>query len=88
MASTRLQASYSGPFAPYPSVGYPAVDFIGAGNMSPRTGAVGGAGNMGAASGQTGVNQLLPHQIAASTPLAIIVVVAVGYIIWHISSRI
>lgn len=79
--------SYGGTsMALYPSAGYPLVDFAGAGNMSPRSGGVGGASTM--ASGQGGVGQLLPASIAKSTPLAIIVVVAVGYIIWHISSRV
>lgn len=84
---TRPQAMFQGPFAPYPAVGYPYIDFAGAGNVSPRAGGVGGAS--GAMSGSGGaVSQLLPHTIAKSTPLAIIVVVAVGYFIWHISSRV
>lgn len=81
----RQQAMFSGPFAPYPAVGYPLTDFAGAGGISPRGGGVGGANSM---AGGGAVSQLLPHNIAKSTPLAILVVVGVGYLIWHMSSRI
>lgn len=88
--NTRPLAGYQAPFAPYPSVGYPLVDFAGAGGLSPRAGGVGGANAMasGTVAQNTGAATLLPSAIAKSTPLAIIVVVGIGYLIWHISSRV
>lgn len=90
MAATRMSAGYQAPYAPYPAAGYPLIDFAGAGGVSPRAGGIGGANQMqgNPPASSAGVSALLPSSIARSAPLAIIVVVGVGYLIWHISSRI
>lgn len=91
----RGVAGYGGNFAPYPANGYPAIDFMGAGGMSPRTntlnasaGVVGTGGAQVSGASGTALGHLLPSSIAKSAPLSIIAVVAIGYFIWHVSSRV
>lgn len=79
-----------GATARYPESGYPGVNFIGAG-MPGRSGVPtggSGGGGVGARSAVSSVNSLLPsglqgyHQI-----IAIVIVVAIGYGLWHFTSK-
>lgn len=69
-----------GPTAPYPSNGYPGVNFYGAGSPG-RVGVSSGASSRGA------VSQILPASVTKNHTLGIIIVVLGGYMLWHFSSR-
>jgi hypothetical protein len=81
-------AGAGGATAPYPSNGYPGVNFFGPGipgrqGFASGTNKSGMGGGMGA---RSAINQVLPAAATKNHLIAIAIVMILGYGLWHYSS--